>query len=250
MQNRIKQAIKNKNKVVGMMNSVPLPMIIEMIGYAGYDFVIIDMEHLLRDPTELEHAIRSAFCVDIVPFVRVPGPLPHLIKQSLDAGAMGIVVPQISSKAQAQLVVDTCRFPPVGHRGVTGGFNTGFGRLPIDEYVKVANEEVMITLMIESKEGVENLDQILSVTGIDMILEGALDLAVSLGYPESVSHPIVQQAISHIANKCAEFEVPFCAIPREPEQFGQWCDKGITQFVAGQDRGILFRALKSKLSSF
>ncbi|MER2490651.1 HpcH/HpaI aldolase family protein [Catenovulum sediminis] len=248
--NKVKTAINQGREVVGLMNSVPLPMLIEMIGYAGFDFVILDIEHLLRDPSELQHAIRAAQCADIVPFVRVPGAIPYLIKQALDAGAMGIVVPQVNNKQEAQIAVDACRYPPLGTRGITGGVNTGFGRLTIDEYITSANEEIMLMLMIESQQGLDNLDDILSVSGINMILEGALDLAVSLGQPQSVHHPEVQAAIEYIAERCQAHQVPFCAIPRAEGQLEKWREKGIRQFVAGQDRGILSRALKAQLSPY
>lgn len=233
-----------------MLNSTPLPLLVEMIGYAGYDFVILDQEHLMRDGTELEHAIRAAECADITPFVRVPGALPHLIQQALDAGAQGIVVPRVESVEQAQIAAQACRYAPKGTRGITGGRNTGFGSLPLAEYAQKANQEVMLTLMIESKSGVENLDAILTVPGVDMILEGAMDLAFSLGHEAQSQHQQVQQNIATIADKCRQHQVRFCAIPRSEGQLSQWRKQGINAFVAGEDRGILFRALQNHLMQF
>ncbi|WP_448568668.1 HpcH/HpaI aldolase family protein [Thalassotalea ganghwensis] len=248
--NVIKSALKAGEEVFGLVNSVPLPTLIEMIAYADYDFVILDLEHLLRDPSELEHAIRAAECSGITPLVRVPIDSPHLIKHALDSGAQGIVVPQVSSKAQIELAANACYYPPQGTRGITGGKNTGFGRLSITDYVKQANEEVMLVVMIETKEGLANLDEILNVPGIDMVLEGALDLSVSLGHGHNTQHADVQNAIDEIALRCSKFNLPFCAIPRVDGQIEKWRAKGITAFVAGQDRGILFRALQKNLAQF
>jgi 4-hydroxy-2-oxoheptanedioate aldolase len=248
--NAIKSALTEGKEVFGLVNSVPLPLMIEMIAYANYDFVILDLEHLLRDPTELEHAIRAAECSNITAFVRVPIDSPHLIKHALDAGAHGIVIPQVSNKEQVQVAVDACFYPPKGTRGITGGKNTGFGHLSIADYVKQANEEVMLTVMIESQQGLNNLDEILSVAGVDMVLEGALDLAVSLGHGHNTQHVDVQSAINNIADGCHKHQRPFCAIPRADGQIDKWRSQGITAFVAGQDRGILFRALQKNLSQF
>ena len=250
--NKIKQRLINNEVVFGMLNSTPLPLLVEMIGYAGYDFVILDQEHLLRDATELEHAIRAAECADVTPFVRVPGSIPHLIQQALDAGAQGIVVPRVENAQQAQLASKACRYAPQGARGISGGRNTGFGQLPLAEYARTANQEVMLILMIESEAGVENLDEILSVPGVDMILEGAMDLAFSMGHetqaqPPQVEDPKVQQAIATIADKCRNHQIPFCAIPRTDGQLTHWHKQKVNAFVAGEDRGILFRALKNHL---
>nr|WP_196140137.1 aldolase/citrate lyase family protein [Aliikangiella sp. G2MR2-5] len=230
-----------------MLNSTPLPLIVEMTGYAGYDFIILDQEHLLRDAVELEHSIRAAECAGITPFVRVPAATPFFIQRALDAGAQGIVIPRVENAAQTELACKACRYAPHGTRGITGGRNTGFGYLSLNEYTRSADQEIMLVLMIESKVGVENLDEILSVAGIDMILEGAMDLSFSLGHQSQIQHPQVQQAIKSIAEKCSRYEIPFCAIPRTEGQLTYWRQQQVNAFVAGEDRGILFRALKSHL---
>ena len=246
--NKIKSALQEKKEVFGIVNSVPLPDIVEMMGHSNYDFVILDLEHLLRDPCELAHAIRAAECSNITPLVRVPIDSPHLIKHALDAGAQGIVVPQVSTKEQVEIAANACYYPPIGTRGITGGKNTGYGQLSITDYVKQANEQVMLVIMIESKQGLRNLDDILSVSAIDMVLEGALDLSVSLGHGHNMQHEEVQKAIADIEKGCSKYERPFCAIPRGNGQINKWREKGVSAFVAGQDRGIIFRALQQNLA--
>ena len=246
--NAVKTALKQGRQLFGMLNSVPLPLIIEMISYAEYDFVIIDQEHLLRDPVELEHTIRAGEAANLCVFVRVPGAIPHLIQQALDAGAQGIVIPCVDNAEQARIAAISCRFAPEGKRGITGGRNTGFGRLPLAQYTQQANQEVMLTVMIESEQGLNNLDDILSVPGIDMVLEGAMDLTLSLGLGDQVQHPQVQAAIQQVADAAKRKNIPFCAIPRADGQLQNWQEQGVQAFVAGEDRGILFRALKNHLS--
>lgn len=105
----------------------------------------------------------------------------------------------------------------------------------------------MLTLMIENTEGVAALPDIVKLSGVDMILEGALDLSLSMGHGVNFNHPNVQQTIFQMAQLCQQENVIFCAIPRLPNQFTIWREKGIKAFLAGEDRGLLFKALQEHL---
>jgi 4-hydroxy-2-oxoheptanedioate aldolase len=104
--------------------------------------------------------------------------------------------------------------------------------------------------MIEDRAGVENIDAIVSVPGIDLVLEGAIDLSQSYGVPGQAQHPDVQAAILTIADACRKHNVPFCAIPRLPEQGEYWRQRGVHAFLLGDDRGVAFRAFKAHLQSW
>jgi 4-hydroxy-2-oxoheptanedioate aldolase len=104
--------------------------------------------------------------------------------------------------------------------------------------------------MVEDVRGVENIDAILSVPGIDMVLEGAIDLSQSLGFPGQAQHPQVQAAIGRVADACRERKVPFCAIPREGGQHAAWLARGVHAFLLGDDRGVSFRALKAHVAVY
>jgi 4-hydroxy-2-oxoheptanedioate aldolase len=221
-----------------------------MIGYAGYDFVILDMEHVGVNPQTLENLIRAAECSGVTPLVRVPAVHPDTILRVLDAGAMGIVVPRVQNGEQAAQAVRASRYHPQGERGISGGRTTGFGSLDLQAYMTLANCEIMVVAMIEDSAGVENIDAIVAVPGIDMILEGAIDLSQSLGVPAQAQHPDVQAAIRRVATACAAYGVPFCAIPRADGQHEAWCKAGVRAFLLGDDRGVSFRALKAQLNNF
>lgn len=247
--NNIKKKINNGEEVFGILNSVPSPLLCEMLGYAGYDFVILDTEHILTSPRDLEHAIRAAESADLTPFVRIPSTDSALIARALDSGAQGIVIPRVSSAKQAADAVAAVRFPPLGKRGITGGRPTGFGALALDAYMTQANREIMLILMIEDADGCDALPQILQLPGIDAILEGALDLSIAMGHGSQIQHPEVQSAITKMAADCASANTVFCALPRQPGQIESWRQKGIQMYLAGEDRGILFRQLKGHLST-
>lgn len=248
--NRLKAALKEGRTVFGLLNSIPAPLLVEMIGYAGYDFVILDMEHMSVNPETLDNMIRAAECAGITPLVRVPSAARETILRVLDAGAQGIVVPHVRNRAEAQQAVAASRYHPLGERGISGGRTTGFGTIDLVTYLERANREIMAVVMIEDLEGVERIDEIVSVPGVDMVLEGAIDLSQSFGVPGQAQHPAVQEAIQQIAACCQKNAVAFCAIPRLPEQFGRWREQGVNAFLLGDDRSVSFRALKANCQQY
>lgn len=249
VENALRRKMENGTPVFGLLNSLPSPLVCEMLAYAGYDFVIIDTEHQLLSAEGLQQCLRAAAAAGICAWVRVPLCEPQMMARALDFGAQGIVVPRVRSRAEAEAAVAAVRFPPQGTRGITGGRVTGFGRLGIDDYMTRANRAVMLVLMVEDPLGLAALPDMLTLPGIDMVLEGALDLSIAMGYGSQVGHPAVQAALRTMARHCAEAEVPYCAIPRQPGQLAAWCDAGVRAFVLGEDRGIIFRQLRDYLAA-
>jgi 4-hydroxy-2-oxoheptanedioate aldolase len=248
--NKLRARLAAGARVYGLINSIPAPLLVGMIGYAGFDFVILDLEHVGVNPQTLEDLIRAAECCGLTPLVRVPGVEPGTILRALDAGAQGIVVPRVQDAAQAQQAVRAARYHPLGERGISGGRSTGFGTLPLADYMALANREIMVVAMIEDAAGVENIAAIAAVPGIDMVLEGAIDLSQSLGVPAQAQHPKVQEALRRVAAACRAQGVPFCAIPRVEGQHEAWCEAGVQAFLLGDDRGISARAMRSHLAGY
>ncbi len=248
--NRTRLALAEGRSVYGLLNAVPTPWMVEMIGYAGYDFVILDTEHMSTNPESLEHMIRAAECASVTPLVRVPGADYASITRALDSGAQGIVVPSVRTPEEAHAAVRMARYAPQGQRGITGGRTTGFGTLKLKDYLQQANREILVVLMIEDEEGLKNRDAILSVPGVDWVLPGAVDLSQSLGCPGDPFHPSVDDAIGELATSSLATPVHFCALPRSREQMTQWQSWGAQVFLLGEDRSLLFRHLKSHLASW
>lgn len=245
--NKTKQQLEAGQEVFGVLNSIPCPLLCEMFGHAGYEFVIIDTEHLLVNADNLQHAIRAAEISGITPLMRIPSSDSALIARALDSGAQGIVIPRVSSVQQAREAVAAVRYPPLGQRGISGGRTTGFGNINLDDYIVQANREIMLVLMIEDPAGCEALAEIVKLPGIDMILEGALDLSIAMGHGNQPQHPQVQDAIQNMSSTCAAANIAFCAIPRQPGQIDAWRKQGVRAFLTGEDRGIIFRQLKRSL---
>lgn len=247
--NPLKKKLAAGTDIFGILNSVPSAVITEMFAYAGYDFVILDTEHLLISDESLAHAIRAAECAGIPALVRVPNCDPSRIGKILDAGAQGIIVSRVSDIKSAKIAIEACKYPPLGSRGITGGRTTGFGTIPLAEYIEKANNEIFIGLMIEDTQGLDALPEIVQLPHLDMIFEGAIDLSLSMGHGIEFNHENVQAAIHKMAEISQQAHIPFCAIPRLPGQKQQWKEKGVTAFLVGEDRGFIFKELKNKLHS-
>jgi 2-keto-3-deoxy-L-rhamnonate aldolase RhmA len=249
-ENRLKRKLREKETVFGLFSSIPSPLMVEMIGCAGFDFVIIDTEHVCINPETLENMIRAAEAVQLTALVRVSDHSPGSILRVLDAGAQGIVVPHVRNREDAERIVRASRYYPEGNRSLNSGRPAGFVKMDLQEYIQFANQEILVIPMIEDQAGAENIDEILAVPGIDMILEGAADLSQSLGIPWQTRAPIVRETLQRVQERTSAFDTPYCAIPRVEEDVLGWQEKGVHAFVLGDERGISARAMSAHLSKF
>jgi len=248
--NRVKSTIKQGGVVYGVLVALPSPILIEMSAFAGFDFVIIDQEHGAISPETLENMIRAAEATGICPLVRIRDSQPESILAALDRGAQGIVVPHMKDPEQASEVAQACRFHPKGNRGMSAaGRSSGFGTLPPTQFFETANDEIILMPMIEDQEGVEEIDQILTVEGIDAILAGAGDLAQAYGVPGQPLHPKTQEGVTKIFDASQRAGVPFCAIVKDGAGAKGWKERGAKYFLTGDDQRIIFGAFKNLIGS-
>lgn len=170
----------------------------EILAEAGFDVLVIDMEHAPFDLPTLITLLQSVKGTGCAPFVRVPWNDMVWIKQVLDAGAYGIHVPYVSTREEAEYAVKSCKYPTVGFRGVAGSQRAvGFG-MSKSEYYQKANQEITVLLAIETGRGADNIDEIASVDGVNGIFIGPADLAADLGHINDPDHPEVQAVIRRI----------------------------------------------------
>ncbi|KOP57119.1 siderophore biosynthesis protein SbnG [Pseudomonas coronafaciens pv. porri] len=246
--NTLKSKLGNGQPVYGLISSIPAPAAIELIAEAGFDFVIIDMEHVLINPETVENMIRVAESYGLTPLVRVADLNPKTLLRLLDGGAQGIVLPMIESPEQLADAITACKYHPLGSRSLNAGRPGSFGKHSLAQYVEAANQQIMVVAMIESAEGVRRAAEIAAVPGLDMILEGAADLSQSLGMPWQIDQPDVQQALSDTWQAAQAAGVAYCTIPRQPGDAARWLARGVKAFVLGDERGIAFRALQARLT--
>ena len=198
----------------------------EMAVYAGFDYMRIDMEHSLMNASKLQNLIRIADAADVPTLVRV-GSVEDITK-ILDFGASGVLVPDIATAAQAREAVRRAKFAPLGERGMTNiGRSVQYGRAPLSEYVARANSEVALCVQIESREGIENLDEILAIPGIDIVTTGRQDMSQSFGVPGQSAHPLVDEAEETVIQKTVKKGLQAMISAGTPEKMRELHDKGV-----------------------
>ena len=244
--NKLKEKIKQHQTVFGLFVSIPHPSVIELIGHADYDFVIIDLEHTTIDLEILENMIRAAELLDITPLVRIAEIERTSILKVLDCGAQGIVIPHVNCREQVIEVINYSYYHPIGHRSLNSCRPAAFAKEALTEYIVAANEEIMIVPMIENIEGIYNCKDILALPYISFVLEGAADLSQSLAVPWQLEHEKVQKTIEELYKIVKMCQIPYATVSRGKEQHRQWADKGVRIFVLGDDRNTAFRAYRQK----
>jgi len=245
--NLLSKTASLQSPCLGLLNSLPSPLIVDMIAQCGYHFVVIDTEHVLLDENTLRECIQTCRHHSCMPLVRVAEVRPNFIGKVLDAGAMGIVLSRAETADQIQALVQAMKFPPLGARGITGGTVTGYGRLPLDDYIAQANENTLLVPMIESQAGLNELPRMLATGHVSFVMEGALDLALNMGLGPNPLHNDVFDALNDMHQICRQADVPFCPNPRTPEQLQHWQNLGCKLFLCGEDRSHFSKALRNIL---
>jgi 2-dehydro-3-deoxyglucarate aldolase/4-hydroxy-2-oxoheptanedioate aldolase len=181
--NRFKQLVGNGQIPVGhMLIEFASRGVAQILEVAGVDFAVVDMEHGSFTISDLADMTGWLKATHVAPFVRVPEAHYHLIARALDAGVLGVVVPNVQSGAQARTVVDAARYPPLGRRGFHfGGASSDFRSGDPEEYVRYANENTTVICMIESPEGVDSVGAIAATPGVDALWVGHWDLTQYMG---------------------------------------------------------------------
>lgn len=231
---------------VGLYCSVPSPAVVDMIGHAGFDFVILDMEHALVGAAELAALLTAARAARLDALVRVAEGDHAGILRALDAGAAGVVVPHVRCRADVEAAVRASKYHPEGMRSLGGGRAAGYGAEDPAGLIARANAEVVVAALIEDREGVEAIEQILAGGGVDLVLPGPGDLSQSYGVPWQVRHPQVRGAVEAVHAACARHGVPFAPMATNSEAAARWRAAGATSLVLGDAQDVAARALRGQ----
>jgi 2-dehydro-3-deoxyglucarate aldolase/4-hydroxy-2-oxoheptanedioate aldolase len=184
-ENAVKAKLRRGEVALGtMVFEFASPGLPAILGTTGADFAIYDMEHNGLSLETLRSIMGWARGVGPTPLTRVPSIDPQFIAHALDVGAFGVMVPNVQTREEAELIVSATRYPPLGHRGAAFGFaHDDFQRGPVDEKIRLLHERVLVIAQIESARGLENVEAIAAVDGIDVLWVGHFDLTVSMGIP-------------------------------------------------------------------
>ncbi|WP_122897838.1 4-hydroxy-2-oxoheptanedioate aldolase [Acinetobacter sp. B51(2017)] len=248
-ENHFKQRLKTQQQIglwVGLADAYGT----EIAANAGYDWLLIDGEHAPSDLRTTLAQLQSIAAYPSQAVVRPPIGSVQLIKQLLDIGAQTLLIPMIETVEQAELMVKAVRYPPHGIRGVGAALARATRWNSIANYYATAHENICLLIQIESVAGLENLDAILKVDGIDGIFIGAVDLSATMGYEGNPNHPEVQKAVVDAIQRIRAAGKAAGILSTTHDVTQQYLDLG-TEFVAvGVDTSVLMNSLRDLLAQY
>ncbi|MGB2869887.1 MAG: aldolase/citrate lyase family protein [Bacteroidota bacterium] len=249
--NRTKQALSAGKCVVGtMLVELRQPSVMQLLANAGFDFVLIDTEHGPFGIESIADLSRAARQSGVTPIVRVPDITYAHVTQPLDGGAQGIMMPRVTNAQQVCDVVQMMKYPPTGRRGsVLARGHTDFKGGSVSEMMADANKETMLVVQVETQQAVENLDEILSVEGVDVALIGPNDLSIALGVPGKLDDPKLIAAVETMKKACAHHKVFPAIHMNDLERGSYWAKNGMRMVSMNSETGYLVKAGSEAVST-
>jgi 4-hydroxy-2-oxoheptanedioate aldolase len=244
--NSLRTKLEARDFVLGTFLEIPSPALVELLGLAGFDFVVIDREHGAIGVSDTEDLIRASLTTDISAMVRVPMCESSAIRQPLDMGAAGLHIPQIDSAQMAAHAIQSSKYFPNGNRGLQPFVRSAsYRNYATSEYLAESNRESLIVAQVEAGDGVLSVESILAVEGVDVVFIGPYDLSQSLGVPGDVAHPKVREAMAETASLCraaGKWAGTFCD---DPETAIHYRNLGFSYLTVSIDAFIFLSAARS-----
>ena len=236
--NRLKDRLAEGKVCIGATVTMNSPVVAEILAHMdGLDWIWFEMEHSSLSEQDVLTMLQTTNGSDVNTVVRVPWNDKTMIKRVLDLGPDGIIIPLVNSKAEAEAAIKAIKYPPWGERGAGLARAQAYG-LHMAEYLKTANQEVAAIMMIEHIDAVNNIDEILSVKGVDSIMVGALARSGSMGLLGQTDDERVEAAVQKVLAAAGRAGVPCGIITVSPEQTNERIRQGFTNLIAGID--VLF----------
>jgi len=245
-ENIVKKRLKEGEVVLGtMMSVVRNPAVSGLIAQAGFDFLIFNMEHADYSIQTVSDLLLGARATGIPALVRVPDTLYHLMARTLDCGASGLIIPRTETKEQVETIIRSTKYAPLGARGAsTRAAHSDFSTVGAAEFVKKANEETLIVLQVETKKGIDNLEEMLSVAGPDVAFIGPLDLSQTLGVTGQITHPEELKCFQRVIDVAEKHAVAPGIHLNDMEMTKEWIGRGMRFIVFRSDISMLADAAK------
>jgi 4-hydroxy-2-oxoheptanedioate aldolase len=238
----LREQLASGDRLLATFNVIASADVVELIALAGFDAVIIDLEHGPHDLGCVRHSVVAAGSLGLRTIVRVRALDPSLIGTVLDLGTDGVLVPHVDSARDAEAAVSAARFAPEGGRGANPWVSAArFGYL--DGWFAQANAEVVTMIMIESTAALRHLPEILAVPGLDAVFFGPMDLSHSLGVPGETNHPMVVSALTNAVRDARAHGVSTCVFVPDPATASAWWERGVRFVACGVDSGLIRTAL-------
>ena len=244
-ENPIKKGLKEGKSYIGTFAKMTDPSTVEIMSLIGFDFFIIDNEHTHMSKESMLALLRAADISGIIPIVRIRQNNRSMILQSLDAGGLGVMVPETSTRREVEELVDNAYYYPLGNRGFSPSHRAaGYGFMNGTEYAKKANENIMTIAYCETALGLQNLDDMLPVPNLDVMWIGPMDLSQALGVIGDSKHPKVQEAMEMIIEKCKKAHVAVGTIAPNAAEAQRLLDMGVQFIGLSSDQAMIAYAGK------
>jgi 4-hydroxy-2-oxoheptanedioate aldolase len=247
--NRFKEALKGGRPQIGLWSSLSSNYTVEVVAGAGFDWLLLDMEHSPNDLESLLGQLQAAAPYPTHAVVRVPWNDMVSIKRVLDVGAQSLLVPYVSTADEAAAAVAYTRYPPEGMRGVAGTTRaTRFGR--IKDYARRAHEEICLLVQAETEAALQSIEAICDVEGIDGVFIGPADLHASLGYPSEIANAAVKPRIDQAIRRIRKAGKAPGILTSSESDARHWLECGALFVAVGADVGILARGAETLAAKF
>jgi 4-hydroxy-2-oxoheptanedioate aldolase len=248
--NWVREKIRAGQPSIGSFMGLGSPNVAELLAHAGFDWLVIETEHNGLDSAEIQHMLMAMSGTDAMPIVRIPSANQVFIQRALDMGAMGIVVPLVRTADEARAIVAATRYPPHGTRsfGPLRAEKYSFDR---EDYFNRANDNILVILILETKEAAENLDEIMSVPGVDVLYFGFMDLCLTQGLnPLKLPHPQIDAIVTRALALGKKHGVAIGTGASTPAQVRALQASGHTVIGYGPDYVMLADAARAGLAAF
>jgi 2-dehydro-3-deoxyglucarate aldolase len=247
--NRFRQALLDRERLIGCWAALTGAVSTEVLGYVGFDWLLLDGEHAPNDLGSLAAQIMALKDSDSAPVVRPEWADPVTLKRMLDLGAHNLLLPFIETADQARTAVEATRYPPHGTRGVAVAHRSNRYGMRKDYFSKI-NDNIAVLVQIETARAIQNVEEIAQVPGVDALFIGPSDLSASLGHFLQPTHEVVQQAIARVVEVGKKFGKSVGILAPVPADAERYLEIGINVVAVGADIGLLREASRALCQRF
>jgi 4-hydroxy-2-oxoheptanedioate aldolase len=236
--NRFKRALRDASPPIGTWLMSAAPSTAEALGCAGFDFLVVDTEHVPLDTAQTIDVLRAIAGTPASAVTRVAWNDAVLVKRALDAGAQSLMFPFVQDAGEARRAVASTRYPPGGTRGVAA-MHRGSRYATVPDYLARANDEIAVVVQVETPAALDALPSIAAVDGVDSIFVGPGDLSAAMGHLGDIAHADVQAALARAAALCRDAGVPCGIVGPNPAMVRRFLDYGYTWVAVGSDMSMM-----------
>ena len=247
--NPVKEKLKSGQLTLGGWITIPHPAVAEVMALTGLEFLVIDTEHGAINIESVQMLIQAMAGTEVVPIVRVAAGQRAFMNKILDTGPGGVIVPMVNSRQEAEEAVRSALYPPQGVRGIGLGRAQGYDDARRSEYLKVANDLILVMVQVEHVEAVKHIEEIVTTPGLDAVFVGPADLSGSMGLTGQADHPEVQKAIEKVVEAAARVHLPLGIPVGGPDNVAHRVRQGFQLLHVAVDSMCLGQACAHNLRS-